>query len=170
MEEASAPGPAARGEPAPRAQPSRAVLKAGAVTVLAALVTGPGSAVTAKAVPLSRTAVEAELDTAAAEAGVHKSGTTVMALMVAADEESERPDKECAIAWAAAQEDGAEEYADVQAALGRHGWTTLRRGSNRSFEYVDLGKGGWSVTVTHDTDAPSKLFPSVSFTATAPAC
>lgn len=154
-------------EPAPRSPVTRAMLRAGAVTVLAALVTGPGSAVPVRAVPLSRTAVEAELDAAAEQAGVRRDENVRTGLVVTADEESERPSEECVLAWAAAGQDGVREYTAVAAALGERGWTTLRSGRGPDGTSVRLGKGGWTVTVSY---GGPESFPSLTFTAVAHTC
>lgn len=156
-------------EPAPRSPVTRALLRVGAVTVLAAFAAGPGSAVPVTAVPLSRAAVEAELDAAADQSGVHRSQNTVMGLTVTTDKESDRPSEQCMLAWAAAEGAGQREYAAVTAVLREHGWTELRReNSPGGGTYVNLGKGGWTVTVAYDGGPGS--FTSLTFTATAHAC
>ncbi|MET9881211.1 hypothetical protein ABZZ36_42555 [Actinacidiphila glaucinigra] len=156
-------------EPVPRSPVTRAVLRAGAVTVLAALAAGPGSAVPVRSVPLSRTAVEAELDAAAEQAGVRRDENVGLGFVVTADEESDRPGEECMLARAAAGEDGAREYTTVATALGERGWGVLRRGKDPDGTYVRLGKGGWTVTVSYGGGGPES-FPSLTFTAMAHTC
>ncbi|MFF7214065.1 hypothetical protein ACFZAU_26595 [Streptomyces sp. NPDC008238] len=153
-------------EPAPRSPMTRAMLRAAAVAVLAGLVAGPASAVPVGSVPLSRAAVEAELDAAADEAGVRRAENAVMGLVATADEESDLPSEECMLAWPAAEEDGAREYAAVATALGERGWTVVRRGKGGA--YVALGKGGWTVTVSYDPVPGS--FNALTFTVMAHAC
>ncbi|MGW2351628.1 hypothetical protein [Actinacidiphila glaucinigra] len=156
-------------EPAPRSPVTRAMLRAGAVAVVAGLVAGPASAVPAGSVPLSRAAVEAELDAAAEQAGVRRAENTVMGLAVVVDDESDRPSEQCMFAWAAAEGAGEREYDSVAAVLGDHGWTEWRREkSPGGGTYVNLGKGGWAVTVAYDGGPGS--FTTLTFTATAHAC
>lgn len=149
------------------------MLGAGAVILLAGLVSGPGSAVPVRAVPLSRAVVEAELDAAAERAGVSRSENTVVGVVATADEESDRPSEACMLAWAAAEDDGAREYAAVAAALGERGWRTLRQGEGPDGEHVDLGKGGWTVAVSYDPGhgpGETASFSSLTLIATAHAC
>ncbi|MFG2306817.1 hypothetical protein [Actinacidiphila glaucinigra] len=156
-------------EPAPRSPVTRAMLRAGAVAVAAGLVAGPASAVPVGSVPLSRAAVEAELGAAAEQAGVRRDEYTVMGLAVAVDDESDRPSEQCMFAWAAAEGAGEPEYALVAAVLGERGWTQWRRGkSPGGGTYVNLGKGGWTVTVAYDGGPGS--FTTLTFTAMARAC
>ncbi|MEU4091496.1 hypothetical protein [Streptomyces sp. NPDC026673] len=169
MEEIRGRGRADLEEPSPRSPRTRAMLGAGAVILLAGLASGPGSAVPVRAVPLSRAAVEAELDAAAEQAGVHRAENTAVGLVATADKESDVPSEACTIAWAAAENDGAREYAAVAVALGERGWRTLRRGEGPDGEHADLGKGGWTVTVSYDPGETAS-FSSLTLIATAHAC
>ncbi|MFB7292460.1 hypothetical protein [Actinacidiphila glaucinigra] len=156
-------------DPALHSPVTRAMLRVGAVAVVAGLVAGPASAVSATWVPLSRAAVEAELDAAAEQAGVRRAEYTAMGLVVTADNESDRPSEDCMLAWAAAEGAGGREYAAVTAVLREHGWTELRREDSPGGDtYVNLGKGGWTATVAYDRGPGS--FTVLTFTAMAHAC
>ncbi|MFJ4848338.1 MULTISPECIES: hypothetical protein [unclassified Streptomyces] len=168
MQETNLPPPTVPAGTAPRRKAARAKLTAAAVSVLAAYAAGPGSDTAAKAVPMSRAAVDRELHSAAAEAGVHEATGFIMGFSFSGG--SYRPSAECMITWSADTAPGARAYAAIEAALTRKGWTTLRHKDNEAYANTIFGKDGWSATVSYSLQEATNADTELIFTATAPAC
>ncbi|MFD3450599.1 hypothetical protein ACFWVC_00215 [Streptomyces sp. NPDC058691] len=168
MGESNVPAPAVRAGAGLRLGVSRAKLTVVAVGVLAAYAAGPGSEVVGNGVPMSRTAVDEELNSAAAEVGVYEATGVIMGLSFSGG--SYRPSRDCMIAWSGDMPPGDQAYEAIGAALTRRGWIELRHQDNEAYANTIFGKGGWSVTVSHRVPGATEPDTELLLTATAPAC